>query len=266
MGRQTVCCVYYQEDNIQTNPRISAGESTGSVGALYLCKTKGIDTSIRASTVPKLVVEIDDDDDKGDSDRMCAGNIPLDKQKCDLIPGKYSLIRPGEVEEPRDIASNIADEAPVQAEGVVKATRPTAKSYFDVGQGRSSTKHSNGSASLPATVAPGTQDLVLEEIDMNDQHLMKRKRVASNATSRKVPREEEANITTVESSAVADVRLEGHKSVSFYAFVEQRQHKQKIVLAYLDPPVHEENLLANEHMSSEYFVLLTFAAVDLPFL
>ena len=167
--------------------------------------TKGIDTYIRASTVPKLVMEIDDDDDKDDSDKMCAGNIPLDKQKCVLIPG---LIRPGEVEEPRDIASNTADEAPVQAEGVVKATRPTAKSYFDVGQGSSSTKHSKGSASLPATVAPGTQDLVLEEVDINDQHLMKRKRVASNATSRKVPREEEVNITTVESSAVADVRLE----------------------------------------------------------
>jgi hypothetical protein len=154
---------------------------------------------IRASTVPKLVVEIDDDDDKDDSDKMCAGNIPLDKQKCVLIPGKYSLIRPGEVEEPRDIAGNTA---PVQAEGVVNATRPTAKSYFDVGQGSSSTKQSKGSE---------------EEVDINDQHLMKRKRVASNATSRKVPREEEVNITRVESSAVKKsvmIRLRLHPSPS----------------------------------------------------
>jgi len=82
--------------------------------------------------------------------------------------------------------------------------------------------------------------LVLEEVDINDQHLMKRKRVASNATSRKVPLttdklEGAANITAVESSAVVDVRLEG-----------QKQHKRQVVFAYLDSPVH---------MSSEYFVL-----------
>ena len=52
-----------------------------------------------------------------------------------------------------------------------------------------------------------------------------------------------------------DVRLEGHKSVLFYAFVQQRQHQRKIVLSYEDPPVHEESLLANEDMSSEYFKL-----------
>jgi hypothetical protein len=109
--------------------------------------------------------------------------------------------------------------------------------------------HSRSLASLPAAVATGTQDLVLEEVDINDQHLMKRKRVASNATSRKVPPttdklEGAANITAVESSAVVDVRLEG-----------QKQHKRQVVLAYLDSPVHQESLLANEHMSSEYFVL-----------
>ena len=79
----------------------------------YTSGTKGIDTSIRASKVPKLVVDIDDDDADDDSDRMCAGHIPLDKQKCVLVPGKYSLIRPGEVEAPRDAASNIVNEAPV---------------------------------------------------------------------------------------------------------------------------------------------------------
>ena len=63
---------------------------------------------------------IDDDDGDDDPDEMCAGNIPLDKQKCVLIPGKYSLIRAGEVEEPREQASNNADEAPIQAKSVVK--------------------------------------------------------------------------------------------------------------------------------------------------
>ena len=79
---------------------------------------------------------------------------------------------------------------------------------------------------------------------------MKRKRVTSNATSRKVPRSNEP-ITTDN----VDVRLEGHKSVLFYVFVQQRQHKRQVFLSYLDPPVHEESLLANEHMSSEYFTL-----------
>ena len=153
----------------------------------YTSGTKGIDTSIRASTVPKLVVEINDDDDKDDSDKMCAGNIPLDTQKCVLIPGKYSLIRPGEVEEPQDIDLNTADEAPVQAEGAVKATRPTAKSYFDVGQGSSSTMHLQSSALVPAAVANGTKD---SDSLIGEQDLMKRKRVTSNATGRKVPRSE----------------------------------------------------------------------------
>ena len=65
----------------------------------YTSGTKGIDTSIRVPAVPNLVVNIDDDDDEDDPDKMCVGNIPPDKQRSHLIPGKYSLIRPGEVEE-----------------------------------------------------------------------------------------------------------------------------------------------------------------------
>ena len=44
------------------------------------------------------------------------------------------------------------------------------------------------SRSTASTVSTGTQNLVPEEAGISDQQLMKRKRVASNATNRKVPR------------------------------------------------------------------------------
>jgi len=271
----------------------------------YTSGTKGIDTSIRASTVPKLVVHIDEDDDEDDSDKMCAGHIPLDKQKGVLVPGKYSLIRFGEVEAPRNAALSIADEEPVQARGIasntanaapvptkdvvkdtpptatdtasnivneapvqaermasnkedaapvpaktVKDIRPTAKSFFEVGKGSGSTMHSS--------TATGTQDLVPENAGISDHHLVKRKRVASNATNRKVPRTElaeQATSAVVEASVDADARLQGHKGVLFYAFVTQRQLGRKIILSYLDPPVHEEGILENDNLSSDEFVL-----------
>lgn len=66
---------------------------------------------------------------------------------------------------------------------------------------------------------------------------------------------EETGITTVRSSTVEDLELGGHKSVIFIVFVEPKQHKIKIVLDYLDPPVHDESVLLNENMSPADFVL-----------
>jgi len=43
--------------------------------------------------------------------------------------------------------------------------------------------------------------------------------------------------------------------VLFIVFVEPKQHKIKIVLDYLDPPVHDESVLLNENMSPAEFVL-----------
>ena len=81
----------------------------------YTPGKKGIDKSIRASTVQKLVVDIDDDDDEDDSDKMC-----VVKQQCSLIPGKYRLIRPGEEDKLREKASNNADDAPIQVKSSVE--------------------------------------------------------------------------------------------------------------------------------------------------
>lgn len=105
MGRQAVCGVYHKGDN-----RLGH----------YTSGEKGIDASIRASTVPKLVVDIDNDDDEDDSDKMC-----VVKQQCSLIPGKYRLIRPGEEEELREKALNNADNAPIQVKSSVKVTDPS---------------------------------------------------------------------------------------------------------------------------------------------
>ena len=62
--------------------------------------------------------------------------------------------------------------------------------------------------------------------------------MASNAATRKV-QPINRRTTTVRSSTVKDLELGCHKSVLFYAFVEPKQHKRKIVLNYLDPPVHD---------------------------
>jgi hypothetical protein len=103
-----------------------------------------------------------------------------------------------------------------------------------------------------------------DELLISDENLMKRKRVASNATNGKIPRSTATDnsqiiSTTVgssaESSAVEDPRFDGHKSVLFYACVEQKQHKEKVILNYLDPPVHEESILLNENMSPADFML-----------
>jgi hypothetical protein len=75
----------------------------------YTSGKKGIDMSVGATTVPKLVEHIDESED--DSDKLWAGHIPLDNQQCVLIPGKYSLIRPGEVEELEDQLSSTTDDA-----------------------------------------------------------------------------------------------------------------------------------------------------------
>ena len=78
--------------------------------------------------------------------------------------------------------------------------------------------------------------------------------MASNAATRKV-QPINRRTTTVRSSTVNDLELGCHKSVLFYAFVEPKQHKRKIVLDYLDPPVHDESVLLNENMSPADFVL-----------
>ena len=219
----------------------------------YLSGKKGRDTSVGASTLSK-VIEATDDDDGDLSDNMYVGHIPPDKASAGLIPGKSSLLRPGEVEDIHDQPSSMTDDEPwqLQAKDVAKK----AKSYFNTGQGSCST--------LPAPVEHGTQELISEDF-MIETNLMKRKRVASNAESRKIPRgtgqieteqeERKTATTTVEPSAVEDVRLNGHNSVLFYAFVDQKDHKQRVLLDYIDPPVHEDSVLHNENMSPEDFVL-----------
>jgi hypothetical protein len=103
-----------------------------------------------------------------------------------------------------------------------------------------------------------------DDLLISDENLMKRKRVASNATKRKIPRSTATDNSQVistavgssaESSAVEDPRFGGHKSVLFFAYVAQKQYKEKVILDYLDPPVHEESILLNENMSPADFVL-----------
>jgi hypothetical protein len=139
--------------------------------------------SVGATIVPKLVKHIDESED--DSDKMWAEHIPLDKQQCILIPGKYSFIRPEEVEELQDQLSSTTDDAPLQVIDVAKK-RPTVMSYFNNRQGSDSILHSSGSASIPATKENATQELMQDELLISDENLMKRKRVASNATNRKI--------------------------------------------------------------------------------
>jgi hypothetical protein len=170
----------------------------------YTSGTKAIDTSVGASTISKLIVTIDEDGDD-DSDRMCVGHIPHDKQKSSIIPGRYSLIRPGEVEEPRGQTMHNADKELIAVTSSLKDNRPTVKSFFDAGRGSSSILQAQNSGS------------VLPEVDNNTQMLKR-------------------------------------ESVLFYAYVEQKQHKRKVVLDYLDPPVQEESILINENMSTKDFV------------
>jgi hypothetical protein len=229
----------------------------------YTSGKKGIDTSVGATTFPKLREHSDDDEDSDNHDKMCAGHIPPEKQRSHLIPGRYSLIRPGDVEELHDQLSSTTDDAPLQELDVAKK-RPTAKSYFNKKQGSGSILHSSGSESVPATKDSATQELMHGDLLISDENLMKRKRVASNAQTRKIPRgtvtgnSQVTNIaveSSAEFSSVEDPLFAGHKSVLFYAYVEKKQQKDKIILDYLDPPVHEESILPNETMSPADFVL-----------
>lgn len=129
----------------------------------YTSGTKAIDTSVGASTISKLIVTIVEDGDD-DSDRMCVGHIPHDKQKSSLIPGRYSLIRPGEVEEPRGQTMHNADKELIAVMSSLKDNRPTVKSFFDAGRGSSSILQAQNSGS------------VLPEVDNNTQMLTKGER------------------------------------------------------------------------------------------
>jgi hypothetical protein len=89
----------------------------------YTSGKKGIDTSVCATTIPKLEDHNDDGDDDDESDnhgKMCAGHIPPDQRRSHLIPGRYSLIRPGDVEEPQNQLSSTTNDAPLQELDVTK--------------------------------------------------------------------------------------------------------------------------------------------------